>query len=282
MWELSINGVDFYHIANWFYIYSFLGWLWETCYVSVRKGKLINRGFINGPLCTIYGCGALAVYLILLPVSGDLLLLFVGGVVVATALEYVTAALMENIFHTSWWDYSDKKFNFQGRICLGVSLGWGVLTVLLFRVLHPLVEKLVAIYPVYVGKIAVCVIAAGYLCDFCRSASAAFHLKERIPYWEQDLEKKRVELMLRLNVKLESLELPKGASPELLREKLEDSEALRILSEKRLAFQKEFTEELRAYRKTLVNRTKGNTRRFLKAYPHLNRGYRMRHKKDKK
>ena len=107
-------------------------------------------------------------------------------------------------------------------------------------------------------------------------------MKERIPYWEQDLEKKRVELMLRLNVKLESLELPKGASPELLREKLEDSEALRILSEKRLAFQKEFTEELRAYRKTLVNRTKGNTRRFLKAYPHLNRGYRMRHKKDKK
>ena len=180
------------------------------------------------------------------------------------------------------WNILRRKFNFQGRICLGVSLGWGVLTVLLFRVLHPLVEKLVALYPVYIGKIAVCVIAAGYLCDFCRSASAAFHLKERIPYWEQELEKKRVELMLRLNVKLESLELPKGASPELLREKLEDSEALRILSEKRLAFQKEFTEELRAYRKTLVNRTKGNTRRFLKAYPHLNRGYRMRHKKDKK
>ena len=112
MWDLAINGVDFYHIANWFYIYSFLGWLWETCYVSVRKGKLINRGFINGPLCTIYGCGALAVYLILLPISDNLLLLFVGGVVVATALEYVTAVLMENIFHTSWWDYSDNKFNY--------------------------------------------------------------------------------------------------------------------------------------------------------------------------
>ena len=140
MWDLAINGVDFYHIANWFYIYSFLGWLWETCYVSVRKGKLINRGFINGPLCTIYGCGALAVYLILLPISDNLLLLFVGGVVVATALEYVTAVLMENIFHTSWWDYSDNKFNFQGRICLGCSLGWGVFTVGLFRVLHPVVS----------------------------------------------------------------------------------------------------------------------------------------------
>ncbi len=120
MWDLAINGVDFYHIANWFYIYSFLGWLWETCYVSVRKGKLINRGFINGPLCTIYGCGALAVYLILLPISDNLLLLFVGGVVVATVLEYVTAVLMENIFHTSWWDYSDNKFNFQGTYLSGL------------------------------------------------------------------------------------------------------------------------------------------------------------------
>ena len=146
MWDLAINGVDFYHIANWFYIYSFLGWLWETCYVSVRKGKLINRGFINGPLCTIYGCGALAVYLILLPISDNLLLLFVGGVVVATALEYVTAVLMENIFHTSWWDYSDNKFNFQGRICLGCSLGWGVFTVGLFRVLHPVVQEFTELY----------------------------------------------------------------------------------------------------------------------------------------
>ncbi len=65
--------------------------------------------------------------LILLPISGNLLLLFVGGVVVATALEYVTAVLMENIFHTSWWDYSDNKFNFQGRICLGVPLDGGLL-----------------------------------------------------------------------------------------------------------------------------------------------------------
>ena len=282
MWSLTINGTDLYHILNWFFIYSFFGWVWETFYVSTKHGEFVNRGFVSGPFCTIYGFGAISVYLILKPAENHVLLLFLGGIVVATVLEYITAVLMESIFHTSWWDYSDQKFNFQGRICLGVSLGWGVLTVLLFRVLHPLVEKLVALYPVYVGKISVCVIAAGYLCDFCRSASAAFHLKERIPYWEQDLEKKRVELMLRLNVKLESLELPKGASPELLREKLEDSEALRILSEKRLAFQKEFTEELRAYRKTLVNRTKGNTRRFLKAYPHLNRGYRMRHKKDKK
>ena len=90
-----------------------------------------------------------------------LILLFLGGIVVATALEYFTAVLMEMLFHTSWWDYSDKKFNFQGRICLGASIGWGIFTVILFRVLHPVVERLVDLYPVYVGEICICIISAG-------------------------------------------------------------------------------------------------------------------------
>ena len=212
MWDLAINGVDFYHIANWFYIYSFLGWLWETCYVSVRKGKLINRGFINGPLCTIYGCGALAVYLILLPISDNLLLLFVGGVVVATALEYVTAVLMENIFHTSWWDYSDNKFNFQGRICLGCSLGWGVFTVGLFRVLHPVVQEFTELYTRRTGEVAVCVITVVYIVDFAFSAAAAFHLHERIPAWEQALDQMRAELLVQAREKMENLEESSGLS----------------------------------------------------------------------
>ncbi len=127
MWELTINGVDLYHILNWFFIYSFFGWVWETFYVSIKHGEFINRGFVSGPLCTIYGFGAISVYLILKPAEGNLLFLFLGGIVVATLLEYITAVLMESIFHTSWWDYSDNKFNFQGRICLGASLGWGVL-----------------------------------------------------------------------------------------------------------------------------------------------------------
>ena len=92
-------------------------------------------------------------YVILRPVSGNLLWLFLGGIVVATVLECITAVLMETIFHTSWWDYSDNKFNFQGRICLGASLGWGFFTVLLFKVLHPIVEYIVALYPVFVGEI---------------------------------------------------------------------------------------------------------------------------------
>lgn len=282
MWNFTINGIDVYHIINWFIIYSFLGWVWETFYVSIKHGEFINRGFISGPFCTIYGCGAIAVYLILKPTENNLIILFLGGIVVATLLEYITAVLMESIFHTSWWDYSDKKFNFQGRICLGASLGWGIFTVILFRVLHPVVEDLVSLYPVYVGKIASCVFAVGYLIDFCRSAGAAFHLKERLPQWEQELEKKQVELMLKLNTRFENLDFMRGSTVESIRERMEDADFLNALSEKRLVVQKELIAELAAFRKSLVSKTKGNTRRFLKAYPNLNRGYRMHHKKNKK
>lgn len=198
MWDFTIRGVDIYHILNWFFIYSFLGWVWETGYVSVKHGKFVNRGFVSGPFCTIYGFGALSVYLILKPVSDNLFLLYVGGVIVATALEYVTAVLMESIFHTSWWDYSDQKYNFQGRICLGVSLGWGVFTVALFRIIHPVVESIVALYPVIVGKIAVTAIGIYWMVDFCFSAAAASKLHARIPVWEKTLEEMQNEIVMKI------------------------------------------------------------------------------------
>ena len=285
MWDLAINGVDFYHIANWFYIYSFLGWLWETCYVSVRKGKLINRGFINGPLCTIYGCGALAVYLILLPVSENLLLLFVGGIVVATALEYVTAVLMENIVHTSWWDYSDKKFNCQGRICLGCSLGWGLFTVGLFRVLHPVVSDFVELYSRRTGEIAVCVITVVYIVDFAFSAAAAFHIHERIPAWEQALDQMRVELLVQAREKMENLEESSGLSREKIKQqlgdklgRLDDIALIKELEEKRSVMMTDISEELQKRKEAMAGKVSHNMQRFVKAYPNLNRGYKI-HKK---
>ena len=284
MWNLTIAGVDLYHIVSWFIIYSFFGWVWETSYVSLKEGEYINRGFINGPFCTIYGAGAISVYLVLKPVEYNLLLLFLGGIVVATVLEYFTAVLMESIFHTSWWDYSDKKFNFQGRICLGASLGWGFFTVGLFRILHPVVEDIVAMYPIYIGEIGICVFGAGYLVDFCYSASAAFHLRERIPLLEQELEKKQVELMLKVNQRMNSLEFSRGLPLEVLKEKMEDSELLSIMDQKRRAMAQEFAGELKAYRNSLISRIgqRYNTRRFMKAYPHLNRGYRLHHEKENK
>lgn len=180
MWNIRIAGEDLYHIVNWFYIYSFLGWIWESSYVSVKEKKLVNRGFVAGPVCTIYGFGAVIVYLILKPISGNILLLYLGGVIVPTILEYVTAVLMENLFHTSWWDYSKNKYNFQGRICLGASLGWGAFSVILFYVFQPFVERIVALYSVATGELLVRIATLVYAVDFGMSYMNAMQIGEKL------------------------------------------------------------------------------------------------------
>ena len=186
--DIEIAGVSLYYIISWFFVYSFLGWLWETAYVSVRKKKFVNRGFINGPLCTIYGMGAVSIYLILKPFGNHLVVLYIGGVVVATILEYLTGWLMEKIFHTRWWDYSHRKYNLQGYISLGTSLGWGVFTVLLFEVLQPAVSWFTDLYPQKIGKILLIVIMILYALDFITSAWAAFGLTKSFAKVEDMME----------------------------------------------------------------------------------------------
>ncbi|WP_072449413.1 putative ABC transporter permease [Blautia sp. Marseille-P3201T] len=186
--NIEIAGVSLYYIISWFFVYSFLGWLWETAYVSVRKKKFVNRGFINGPLCTIYGMGAVSIYLILKPFGNRIIVLYIGGVVVATILEYLTGWLMEKIFHTRWWDYSHRKYNLQGYISLGTSLGWGVFTLLLFKVFQPFVSWFTDLYPQNIGEIALIIIMVLYAADFITSASAAFGLTKSFAKVEDMLE----------------------------------------------------------------------------------------------
>lgn len=168
--SFEILGVDLYHILSWFIVYSFMGWIWESCYVSAKSKKWVNRGFVSGPFVTIYGVGAVTVYVILRPVAGNILELYFAGVAVATILEYVTGVLMEAIFHTNWWDYSDKKFNFQGKICLGSSVAWGFFTLILFYIFQPFVGNLVEMVPRKTGIVLVYIWLAGYTVDFAFSA----------------------------------------------------------------------------------------------------------------
>lgn len=188
MWELKIAGEDLYHIVNWFWLYSFLGWVWESCYVSVKERKPVNRGFVLGPVCTIYGFGAVAVYLLLKPVSGNMLALYIGGVIVPTILEYLTSVFMEQIFHTRWWDYSHDRYNFQGRICLGASLGWGILSVVLFHVLQPFVDSLVGLYSVTTGKILMICVTILYGADFILAFAGAMQVSRRLQSMEAAME----------------------------------------------------------------------------------------------
>ncbi len=130
-------------IVLWF-IYSFLGWITETLYTSIPKKKFQDRGFLTIPIIPIYGFGALIVIYLLQPVSDHPLVIFPAAIVATSLLEYVTSYIMERLFNMRWWDYSQRKYNIKGRVCLRNSLLFGLLSIALVNYIHPLVKTLIA------------------------------------------------------------------------------------------------------------------------------------------
>ena len=110
----------------YFIIYSFAGWSIEMVYQSIKDRHIVNRGFLIGPLCTIYGYGVLIIILLIGTNTKDLLAVFLKAILVCSILEYMTSYVMEKLFKARWWDYSDEKFNINGRICLGTMIPFGL------------------------------------------------------------------------------------------------------------------------------------------------------------
>lgn len=135
------------NIFLYFMIYSFLGWLCECIYCSIPEKKFINRGFLMGPYCPIYGFGALLVLYLLHPFASNIVILFLAGVIVTSILEYITSWIMEVMFHTKWWDYSTYRFNIHGRVCLRNSLMFGVLSIVVYCYIHPHIVSLIQAIP---------------------------------------------------------------------------------------------------------------------------------------
>lgn len=306
--KVRLLGVELYDVLSWFWIYSFIGWIWESSYVSLKHHRLVNRGFVTGPALTIYGCGAVAVYLLMRPFSGNAAALYLGGVAVTTLLEYVTGVLMEAVFHASWWDYSDKKFNFQGKICLGSSLAWGFFTLALFYIFQPFVEWVVGLYPRRWGELGLAAVTAVYGVDFCVSAFAAFHIREKLQGLEQTWDE-FVEYVQasRLGGSVEQLKargtiLKRELSNRRLRTYLEErkrqfSEYFDRLSEERPElWDGETRESLRRIKEEYLSRFErftdtylkkrsaldGITKRYIKAYPHLASSWKRRKTKGER
>lgn len=166
MWDITIMGTDLYHLINWFFIYSFLGWLVESIYMSFCEKKLVNRGFITGPFCPIYGFGALTVFLILRNFSQNYIALYFLGTILATGIEFVTAKIMIKVFGNVWWDYTEKPFNYKGILCLESTIAWGFYTVFLFAFLQKFVMWITDSYSVGFGKLMAIVVSIYYLIDF--------------------------------------------------------------------------------------------------------------------
>lgn len=180
-----------YTFSTWlffFYFYCFLGWVWETCYVSVLKAKWVNRGFMRGPFLPIYGSGAIVVLIFTLPFRADPVLVFFVGMVSATILEYFTGVAMEQMFHVRYWDYSNQRLNLNGHICVTSSLAWGAFSVILTLYGHTPVERLVSRMSTNVLEVIVFVLTVYISIDMAESIREAINLKEVLLSLEENNE----------------------------------------------------------------------------------------------
>lgn len=168
-----------------FFFYCLAGWIWESCYVSVRKKKWVNRGFLHGPWLPIYGFGAVIVLWLTLPVRENIWLTYLVGMVGATILEYVTGAAMEFLFHVRYWDYSNHPLNLNGHICVAVSLGWGVFSVLMVKVIHQPVAGLLLQIPDKLVLVLDIVLLLLFAVDIASSTKAALDLRRLLEKIEE-------------------------------------------------------------------------------------------------
>ncbi|MCM1025887.1 MAG: putative ABC transporter permease [Roseburia sp.] len=163
-----------------FLIYSFAGWCIEVCYAAVRRKQFVNRGFISSPLCPIYGVGAVLFALFLPELKNNLFFLFLGGMLLASVLEYSVGMLMEKIFDKKLWDYSDIKYNIGGYVCLRYSLLWGALAVATILFSNAPLCRLLSLIPRPAVTVVFWILAAVLLLDFLSSAMSVLGMQIRV------------------------------------------------------------------------------------------------------
>lgn len=163
-----------------FFIYAFLGWCTEVSYAALVTGKFVNRGFLNGPVCPVYGFGVVIVLAGLAPLEENLLLLFLGSVALTSSLEWLTGFVLEKLFHQRWWDYSDQPFNLSGYICLRFSIAWGFACLFVVKLLHPTVLLLIRLVPKTLGVILLALLGAVMAVDLAATVSTIVKLNRRL------------------------------------------------------------------------------------------------------
>ncbi len=176
--DIKILGFTLYELIWFFWIYSFLGWTFESIYSSIHEGRLINRGYVTGPCCPIYGLGSLIILLVLNRFEDNIILLFIVGVILTSLLEYIVYIIMDKIFNQKWWDYSDLKFNYKGILSLESSIAWGILAVLLIKIIHPLVELFLRMFNHSLGIKFLIIILVIFILDFMNATIKAIRRSE--------------------------------------------------------------------------------------------------------
>lgn len=199
-----------YSLGQWlflFYFYSFMGWCVESTHVSIRQKPphWVNRGFMRGPFLPLYGSGAIMMLVVSAPFQHNLFLTYAAGCICASMLEYITGVTMEALFKVRYWDYSEQPFNFQGQICLGTTLAWGALTILMTQVMHRPVEYLLYMIPQSILSVLVFVLTLLVDADYVLSFRAALDIRDILIAMEK-VKEEMVRIQERLDVLMEMRE----------------------------------------------------------------------------
>lgn len=164
----------------YFIIYAFMGWLMEEIWHLIKLHKIVDRGFLIGPLCPIYGWGCIFIILLIGHNTNDFLAVFLKAIVVCSILEYLTSYIMEKLFHARWWDYSSSRFNLNGRICLDTMIPFGILGCFVVYVLHPFVMSIVNILTRPWFYFVAGIVFVIFLIDNIISLNVMFNIKGQI------------------------------------------------------------------------------------------------------
>ena len=250
----------------YFFAYAFLGWCAEVVFAALKNGRFVNRGFLNGPVCPIYGFGLVAVLLLLQPFQQSLWTLYAGSVVLTTAIELITGFVMEKLFHQRWWDYSKMPLNIGGYVCPLFSLLWGVACVLIVDVLHPRIATLAALIPEPWSTVLLCAFVTTFLLDVCVTAATVSKLNKRLKQIDD------VAAALRLVSDRLGITMADGALAIKATDELACDELVAAKERARDALREadaDTRKELKTRYDELVERLEMGQRRILKAFPAL-------------
>ena len=254
--------MSIYYSILYFFVYGFLGWCTEVIFAAFKQHRFVNRGFLNGPICPIYGVGVTLVIACLEAFQSNLLLLYISSVILVTVLEGVTGWAMDKLFHNKWWDYSKLPFNIGGYVCLLFSLIWVVACVFIVYFVHPLIHQVLSLIPHTAGIALIAILGIALLSDMIVTTSAIVKFNQYLELLKHITDElhaisNQIGAELYQNV-MHVLDMQESSRQKLDDVKLEVSEEIRMQ-----------IVELKTRAQNLGEKVPKPARRLLKAFPKL-------------